>query len=56
MWAKVDAYHLIKELMSVDGNRLTIGTKRWDMDKLGNIYLLAREKRVMPWPWPYVMY
>ena len=20
MWAKVDAYHLIKELMSVDGN------------------------------------
>ena len=31
MWAKVDAYHLIKELMSVDGNRLTIGTKRWDM-------------------------
>lgn len=44
MWAKVDAYHLIKELMSVDGNRLTIGTKRWDMDKLGNIYLFGAGK------------
>lgn len=44
MWAKVDAYHLIKELMSVDGNCLTIGTKRWDMDKLGNIYLFGAGK------------
>ncbi|WP_321022181.1 glycerate-2-kinase family protein, partial [Enterocloster bolteae] len=44
MWAKVDAYHLIKELMSVDGNCLTIGTRRWDMDKLGNIYLFGAGK------------
>lgn len=44
MWAKVDAYHLIKKLMSVDGEELTIGTKRWNMGELGNIYLYGAGK------------
>ena len=44
MWARVDSYHLIKELMSVSDGQLKIGTKTWELDQIGSIYLFGAGK------------
>lgn len=41
---RLDAYHRIKSIMSLDGDILTIGTKKWDLSKKNNVYLLGAGK------------
>jgi glycerate 2-kinase len=41
---RLDAYHRIKSIMSLDGNILTIGTRSWDLSTKRNVYLVGAGK------------
>ena len=41
---RLDSYKLIKSIMRLDGNVLTVGIRQWDLTKKKNIYLLGAGK------------
>ncbi len=43
---RLDSYNRIKSIMRMDGDTLVIGTKRWDLTKKKNVYLLGAGKAV----------
>lgn len=42
--AKMDSYYLLKNMVSLKGDILSIGEKSWDLSKKKNIYLIAAGK------------
>lgn len=40
----MDARNRIREIMSLEGNILTVGKEKWDLDTVGNIYLFGAGK------------
>lgn len=41
---ELDAYKRIREIMKLEGDILTVGTRQWDLEKKGRIYLLGAGK------------
>lgn len=41
---RLDAYHRIKSIMTLDGDILTIGSREWDLSEKRNIYLIGAGK------------
>ena len=41
---ELDACKRIREIMSLEGDILTVGTRRWDLSKKGKVYLLGAGK------------
>jgi glycerate 2-kinase len=41
---RLDAYHRIKSIMSLDGGILTVGSRRWDLSSKRNVYLVGAGK------------
>lgn len=41
---ELDACKCIREIMSLEGDILTVGTRRWDLSKKGKVYLLGAGK------------
>lgn len=41
---RLDAYHRIRSIMSLDGDLLTVGTKTWDLSTKRHVYLVGAGK------------
>lgn len=41
---RLDSYEIIKSITSFDGHTLSIGSRKWDLDKKKNVYLIGAGK------------
>ncbi|MDR1570335.1 MAG: DUF4147 domain-containing protein [Oscillospiraceae bacterium] len=42
--ARLDAYHIIRSIASLDGDILRVGSRSWDLSKKRNVYLIGAGK------------